>query len=496
MIKYILSIDQGTTSSRAILFSLNGKVHAVCQLEFPQYFPQDGWVEHKPNDILNTVIETCRQVLVQSQLTAKQILAIGITNQRETTIVWDRVTGEPIYNAIVWQDRRTAEYCESINSENIAETIQSKTGLLLDPYFSATKLKWILDNVQGAKEQASLGQLAFGTVDCFLLWHLTKGEVHKTDATNASRTMLFNIHTQNWDDDLLALFDIPKSLLPEVMDCASNFGILEKSILGCEIPILAMIGDQQAALVGQACFKEGMAKSTYGTGCFLMLNTGDKVLKSKNRLLSTVAYRLKGKPTYAIEGSIFMAGATIQWIRDGLKLISSVEETEHLAQHISIDNNVFLIPAFTGLGAPYWDPNARGAILGLTRDSGIREIVTAGLQSVCYQTKDLQKAMESDGLRPTILRVDGGMSANNWLLSFLSNILGAIVDRPLNIETTALGAMYMVGLQNGLFSSTEELEIKWMCGRRFEPTIDNLKRNELYKKWQNAIMKVKSNAYS
>lgn len=492
MSKYILSIDQGTTSSRAILFTEKGLVFAVAQAEFEQHFPQDGWVEHNPNDIWESVLDVCKRVLNENNISASQIIAIGVTNQRETTLVWDRKTGKTLYNAIVWQDRRTAEYCESITTEQTSELINSKTGLLLDPYFSATKIKWILDNVEGAREQANKGELAFGTVDSFILWHLTQGEVHRTDATNASRTMIFNIHTQEWDEELLSLFDIPYSMLPEVMDSSCEFGICAPELLGAPIPILGVAGDQQAALFGQACFKEGMAKSTYGTGCFLMLNTGDKALKSKNKLLTTIAYRLNGKPTYAIEGSIFMAGATIQWIRDGLKLISNASETESIVEGMPFDHGVMLVPAFTGLGAPYWDPNARGAILGLTRDSGIKEIVTAGLQSVCYQTKDLQKAMENDGLRPTKLRVDGGMVANNWVLSFLSNILGAEVDRPKIIETTALGVAYLAGLQAGVFSSTDELAEMWHCERKFEPNMPTEQRNDLYNQWLAAIKKVQS----
>lgn len=487
---YLLSIDQGTTSSRAILFTPNGKVFATAQMEFPQHFPRDGWVEHDPVDILQTVISTCKKVLSDNNVQAENIIAIGITNQRETTIVWDKNTGKPIYNAIVWQDRRTADYCESIASAHINQLVNEKTGLLLDPYFSATKIRWILENVADARDKANKGELYFGTIDSYLMWHLCG--VHKTDATNASRTMLFNIHQQQWDDELLELFDIPANMLPEVLDSADDFGVTKAELFGAEIPVLGVAGDQQAALVGQACFEEGMAKSTYGTGCFLMLNTGNKALKSENKLLTTIAYRLNGVPTYAIEGSIFMAGATIQWIRDGLKLISDARETEAIAEQMPLDHGVFLVPAFTGLGAPYWDPNARGAIFGLTRDSGINEIVTAGLQSVCYQTKDLQKAMEADGLRPTTLRVDGGMSANNWLLNFLANILGATVDRPLITETTALGVAYLAGLQAGVFSSTEELASLWQCESRFEPTIDDEKRNSLYSQWLNAVSKVQT----
>lgn len=487
---YILSIDQGTTSSRAILFTREGRVHAVAQKEFPQYFPEDGWVEHNPEDLWNTVLETCRQVMADNNISAQEILSIGITNQRETTLVWDKQTGKAIYNAIVWQDRRTAKYCEQLNAEGLEDKVTQKTGLLIDPYFSATKLRWILEQTPGAREKAANGELLFGTVDSFLLWHLTGGKIHRTDATNASRTMLFNIHEQCWDKELLELFDVPEAMLPEVMDSAADFGETEAELLGASIPVQGIAGDQQAALFGQTCFAEGMAKSTYGTGCFLILNTGEKALKSENRLLTTVAYRLNGKPTYALEGSIFIAGAAIQWIRDGLKLISDAGETESLAEQTPDDHGVFMVPAFTGLGAPYWNPNARGAIFGLTRDTGIKEIVTAGLQSVCYQTKDLQKAMENDGVRPTTLRVDGGMVANNWVLTFLSDILGAHVDRPEVIETTALGAAYLAGLQAGIYSSLEELQELWHCDKRFSPEMTKERRDELYAQWQNAVHKV------
>ena len=492
MANYILSIDQGTTSSRAILFTEQGKIFATAQQEFPQHFPQGGWVEHKPEEIWQSVLNTCQQVLSENQISAEQVKAIGITNQRETTLVWDKTTGQPIYNAIVWQDRRTADYCLSLKTDQIADMVNQKTGLLLDPYFSATKIRWILENVEGAREKANRGELAFGTVDTYLLWQLTQGKSHKTDATNASRTMLFNIHQQSWDKELLELFDIPESVLPEVMDSSDDFGLCSSDIFGAEIPVLGIAGDQQAALFGQACFNEGMAKSTYGTGCFLMLNTGNKALTSKNKLLTTVAYRLNGKTTYAIEGSIFMAGATIQWIRDGLKLIDDARQTEEIAEQMPFDHGVFLVPAFTGLGAPYWDPNARGAILGLTRDSGIKEIVTAGLQSVSYQTKDLQKAMENDGLRPTTLRVDGGMVANNWVLNFLSEILGAKVDRPEIIETTALGVAYLAGLKAGIFNSLEEISNLWRCDKYFEPSMSSEQRNNLYNQWLAAIERVKN----
>lgn len=491
MTHYLLSIDQGTTSSRAVLFDTSGNVVAAESETFTQHYPQNGWVEHAPTDLWQTVLACCQKLITKQNIALTQILAIGITNQRETTLVWDRATGEPLYNAIVWQDRRTTAFCEALLSEQVSQLISDKTGLLLDPYFSATKIRWILDNVPGARARAERGELAFGTVDSYLLWQLTAGEVHRTDATNASRTMLFNIHTQQWDEELLALFDIPASLLPEVLDSSAFFGHTSAEVFGAEITIGGMAGDQQAALVGHACFQQGMAKSTYGTGCFLMLNTGDTALKSNNRLLTTVAYRLNGKPTYAIEGSIFMAGATMQWIVEGLKLLRHAGESEAMVQDVPLDHGVFLVPSFTGLGAPYWDPNARGAILGLTRDSGIDTIVAAALQSVGYQTKDLQKAMEKDGLRPTVLRVDGGMVKNNWVLSFLADILGAVVERPQITETTSLGAAYLAGLHCGVFASTDELAKMWVCERRFEPKLDAAARNCLYAKWQHAVAQVR-----
>ncbi len=492
MTKYLLAIDQGTTSSRAILFSTTGQIVETSQQEFDQHFPQDGWVEHQPSQIWSSVLQTCRDVIAKSGIQVQQIAAIGIANQRETTLVWDRNTGEPLYNAIVWQDRRTADYCKSLKEQGLEASVSEKTGLLIDPYFSATKIRWILQQVPGARERAERGELAFGTVDTFLLWHLSGGREHRTDATNASRTMIFNIHSQQWDQELLELFDIPASLLPRVMDSSDDFGQVDAELLGAAIPVYGMAGDQQAALFGQTCFRQGMAKSTYGTGCFLMLNTGPKALKSEHRLLTTVAYRLNGVTTYALEGSIFVAGATIQWLRDGLQLIRGASDAEPLAEQCSPDHGVYLVPAFTGLGAPHWDPDARGAIFGLTRDTGIKEIVTAGLQSVCYQTKDLQKAMESDGVRAVALRVDGGMVANNWVLKYLADILGATVDRPKIIETTALGVAYLAGLRAGIFESLESLEKLWQCERRFEPKMDKARRDCLYDGWKKAVSKVQT----
>ncbi|WP_158969223.1 glycerol kinase GlpK [Paraglaciecola sp. L3A3] len=488
---FFLSIDQGTTSSRAILFTEEGQVYAKAQQEFPQLFPQNGWVEHNPNDILQSVLSTCKEVLLNSKVDVDKVHAIGITNQRETTLVWDRTTGKPIYNAIVWQDRRTAEYCESIGTKEVKALICDITGLLLDSYFSATKVRWILENVEGARAKAENGELAFGTVDSYLLWQLTDGKSHMTDATNASRTMLFNIHQQCWDEELLTLFSIPASMLPEVKDSADNFGMTMPSLFEKIIPICAVAGDQQAALFGQACFAPGMAKSTYGTGCFVMQNTGTTPLKSNNKLLTTVAYRLNGEVTYAIEGSIFMAGATVQWLRDGLKIISQANESDGFAECTPLDHGVYMVPAFTGLGAPYWDSDARGAILGLTRDSGIPEIVTAALQSVCYQTKDLQLAMENDGLKPNILRVDGGMSSSNWTLAFLANLLNISVERPEITETTALGVAYLAGLQAGIYKDKDTIASLWKSDKVFKPTISNDLRDKLYQGWLKAIAKVR-----
>ncbi len=490
MTQYLLAIDQGTTSSRAILFTREGQIHAVEQQEFDQIYPGSGWVEHDPEAIWESVVATCRAVLDNNGVGADQILGVGITNQRETTILWDRETGRPVYNAIVWQDRRTADLCQQFKDDGHEPMVNERTGLLMDPYFSATKIRWVLDNVSGARERAERGELAFGTVDTFLLWRLTKGRSFLTDATNASRTLLFNIHQQRWDPELLALFGIPQALLPEVRDCASDFGTIAEGLPAAGATIGGVAGDQQAALFGQTCFAEGTAKSTYGTGCFLILNTGNRALKSANRLLTTVGYRLDGKTTYAVEGSIFIAGAAIQWLRDGLSLIRMADECEMLAEQTPVDHGVYLVPAFTGLGAPHWDPKARGAMFGLTRDTGIKEIVTAGLQSVCYQTKDLQKAMEADGVRPVALRVDGGMVVNNWVLQFLADILGATVDRPEVIETTALGAAFLAGLQAGVYQDLDEIEKLWRCERRFEPVMSKADRDRLYHGWLEAVRRL------
>jgi glycerol kinase len=485
MDQYILAIDQGTTSSRALVFDASGNQLSLGQEEFKQHYPANGWVEHDATEIWETTLRSCRAAL--GSTSRASITCIGITNQRETTVVWDRETGEPIHNAIVWQDRRTAEYCQQLRSEGHGEQIQHKTGLLLDPYFSATKLRWILDNVDGARARAERGELAFGTVDSYLLWKLTGGKQHATDATNASRTMLFNIREQQWDDELLALFNIPAAILPEVKDCAADYGVTEETLLGAQIPITGILGDQQAAAFGQCCFSAGTAKSTYGTGCFLLLNTGEELLTSRNRLLGTVAYRLDGKTHYAIEGSIFMAGATIQWLRDEMRLIKTAAESEQLAEATSDDLTVYLVPAFTGLGAPYWDADARGAIFGMTRDTGDKEIVTAGLMSVCYQTRDLVEAIAADGADLQTLRVDGGMVSNNYLLQKLADLLDCEVHRPTVQETTALGAAYVAGLHVGLFASLEEIEAKWQLDRAFTPVKDASWRQARYQGWLQAV---------
>lgn len=493
MSQYLLAIDQGTTSSRAIVFSAQGLPVARAQQEFKQYFPQDGWVEHDGEELWLSTLKVCREALKQSGLSASDVAAIGITNQRETTLVWDAQTGTPIHPAIVWQDRRTADYCAELKDAGHEAAVAAKTGLLIDPYFSATKLRWILQKVPGARERAERGELRFGTVDSFLLWRLSGGKSHKTDASNASRTLLFNIHTQQWDEELLKLFEIPASLLPEVLDCAADFGITDASLLGAAIPVLGMAGDQQAALIGQACFEPGMVKSTYGTGCFMIQNTGSTPVTSKNRLLTTVGYRLNGQVTYAVEGSIFVAGAAVQWLRDGIKLISHARDTEAMAEQTGDACGVYLVPAFTGLGAPYWDPKARGAIFGLTRDTGIKEIVTAGLQSVCYQTRDLLEAMRQDGAaEPSALRVDGGMVENNWVMQFLADILGVPVERPEVTETTALGVAYLAGLQAGLYKDLASIARHWHRQQRFEPRMADSHRGKLYDGWLDAVKRVRS----
>jgi glycerol kinase len=491
--RFILAIDQGTTSSRAILFGRDGEPVSTAQAELPQFYPADGWVEHDAERIWQDTAATIRGALDKAGATPADVAAVGITNQRETAVIWNRKTGAPIHRAIVWQDRRTAELCRSLNEAGHGKLVQERTGLLIDPYFSATKIAWLLENVKGAREQAERGELAFGTIDSFLLWRLTAGKVHATDATNASRTMLFNIRTQAWDDDLLRLLKIPRSLLPEVRDSAGDFGATEKTLFGAPWPVTGIAGDQQAAMVGQACFAPGMIKSTYGTGCFVLLNTGDKAVESKNRLVSTVAYRLKGKASYAIEGSIFVAGAAVQWLRDGLKLIGQAGETAGIAASLRSNNGVYLVPAFTGLGAPYWDPTARGAIFGLTRDTGIAEIVRSALEAVCYQTRDLMAAMEKDsGTKLTALRVDGGMVKNDWVMQFLADILDLPVERPMVTETTALGAAYLAGLHAGVFQSTADIGKRWQRDRLFEPNMNSDLRESLYAGWQQAVARVRN----
>ena len=492
MSQYILSIDQGTTSSRAMLFDENGRSCFTAQQEFTQHFPKDGWVEHDPEEIWSTTLEVVREALQRASADQRAVAAIGITNQRETTVIWDRNSGETVYNAIVWQDRRTAEFCETLRDRDLEATVTSKTGLLLDPYFSGTKVNWILDNVEGVRARAEKGELAFGTIDSFLIWRLTGGKVHATDATNASRTLMFNIHDQDWDAELLEMLSLPESLLPVVLDCADDYGHSSAELLGAEIPIAGVAGDQQAALIGQACFEPGMIKSTYGTGCFMILNTGEKALTSNNKLLTTVGYRLDGKTTYALEGSIFVAGAAVQWLRDGLGIIDTAHQTEAMAESLDSNSGVYLVPAFTGLGAPHWDPDARGAIFGITRDTGPAELVRATLESVCYQTFDLLEAKRRDGLKPTRLRVDGGMVQNNWLCGFLADILGIIVERPVETETTALGVAYLAGLQIGLFESIEDISRHWQSDRNFEPEMNANHRNLLLADWHEAVIKVKT----
>ena len=494
MPNHILAIDQGTTSSRAIIFNDQLKSIASAQQEFEQFFPQSGWVEHHPEDIWSTTLSTCRQALEKSGLSAADIAAIGITNQRETTIIWDKETGKAIHKAIVWQDRRTADFCRTLRDAGHEEMVSAKTGLLLDSYFSGTKIHWILNNVEGAKDKAQAGKLAFGTIDTFLLWRLTGGRQHATDATNASRTMLYNIHENKWDEELLQLLDIPPVLLPEVKDSSADFGVCEESLFGAQIPIRGIAGDQQAALVGQACFKPGMIKSTYGTGCFIVLNTGSQAVASTNKLLTTIGYRLNGVTTYALEGSIFVAGAAVQWMRDAMGLIELASDSGTLARQADINQDVYLVPAFTGLGAPHWDPDARGAIFGITRATGPAELSRAVLESVCYQTRDLLEAMKGDWkeMGETVLRVDGGMVNSNYTMQFLADILNAPVDRPVILETTAVGAAYLAGLYQEMYPSPEELGTSWKRDRRFEPSLDEELRMRKYNGWKDAISRTLS----
>jgi glycerol kinase len=492
---HILAIDQGTTSSRAIVFDGNRKVVGVGQQEFAQHFPHSGWVEHDAEEIWQSVLATVKAALRKAELQASDLAAIGITNQRETVVVWDRRTGDPVHRAIVWQDRRTSALCAELKADGHEEAIREKTGLLLDPYFSGTKLAWILDKVEGARARAERGDLCFGTIDTFLIWRLTGGRSFVTDATNASRTLLFNIATQEWDDDLLSLLGIPRAMLPEVLDCAADFGATDTNLLGASVPILGVAGDQQAATIGQACFRPGMFKSTYGTGCFALLNTGKDRVASQNRLLTTVAYRLDGVPTYALEGSIFVAGAAVQWLRDGLKIIKDAKESGTLAVEADPEQDVYLVPAFTGLGAPHWDAEARGAIYGMTRNTGPAEFARAALEAVCFQTRDLLDAMHRDWAgngNGTVLRVDGGMVASDWTMQRLSDILDAPVDRPVILETTALGAAWLAGSRAGVWPGMDDFAESWECDRRFKPAMQADERERKLAGWADAVRRTLS----
>jgi glycerol kinase len=502
---HVLAIDQGTTSSRAIVFRGDCSVAAAAQQEYPQHFPQSGWVEHDPEDIWRTVLATCRDAIARAGLTAGDIAAIGVTNQRETTLVWDRATAKPIHNAIVWQDRRTAALCRKLKEAGAEPQVAARTGLLLDPYFSATKIAWLLDNVPDARARAERGELLFGTVDSFLLWRLTAGAVHATDATNASRTALYDIHANAWCDELCALFGVPRVMLPEVRDCAAEYGSTAPALFGAPIPIRGMAGDQQAALIGQACFTPGMMKSTYGTGCFAILNTGAQPVASRHRLLSTIAYRINGETAYGLEGAIFIAGAAVQWLRDGLRVVPTAAATGPMAEAADTgpgqNQDVILVPAFTGLGAPHWDAEARGALFGLTRDTGPNELARAALESVCFQTLDLLDAMRADwygdgkdasmnagnGSVSTVLRVDGGMVASDWTMQRLADILGAPVDRPTVLETTALGAAYLAGLQSGLYPEPHDFAERWALDRRFTAAMDAAVRSRKVAAWRDAV---------
>ena len=489
--QYLLGIDQGTSSSRAIIYDARANVVASAQQEFRQIYPKSGWVEHDPEEIWASVRNTMQEALGKAGITMRELAGIGITNQRETTLVWDRRSGECIYNAIVWQDRRTATFCRELSGRIADDAVAGKTGLRLDPYFSATKAAWILNNVEGARSLADDGHLAFGTVDSFLLWRLTGGAVHATDATNASRTMLFNIHTQRWDDELLALLEIPRSMLPEVLDCAADFGTTSEDEFGAAVPVCGIAGDQQAALIGQAGFDYGMTKSTYGTGCFVIANTGSTALTSHNQLLTTIASRIRGEVSYGLEGSVFVAGSALQWLRDELRIIESAPESEQVAERTGIVDDVYVVPAFAGLGAPYWDPDARGAIVGLSRGSGRDQIVTATLQAVAYQTRDLFDAMADDGMAPSVIRVDGGMVANDWFLQFLSDILDVRVERPTNVESTVLGAAYLAALQCGMIEDLQQASHLWRCDAVFEPRMSADQRDALLSGWSAAVARVR-----
>lgn len=488
MKKYVMALDQGTTSCRAIIFDKNGKIIGMSQKEFTQYYPQAGWVEHDAIEIWNTQVAVMRAVLNDNKIAAEDIAAIGITNQRETAVVWEKATGRPVYNAIVWQSRQTADICEEIKKQGHEAYVRETTGLVVDAYFSGTKVKWILDKVAGAREKAQKGELLFGTMDTWLIWNLTKGKVHVTEYTNASRTLMFNIKTLKWDDKMLEILSVPKEMLPEVKDSSSIYGNIDASILGSEIPIGGAAGDQQAALFGQACFKPGMVKNTYGTGCFMLMQTGEKLIPSKNGLLTTIAWSLNGKVEYALEGSIFIGGAIIQWLRDELKMLDNAADSEYFATQVKDSNGVYIVPAFAGLGAPYWDMYARGTIVGLTRGANKKHIVRAALEAIAYQSKDLISAMENDSnIKLEMLRVDGGAVANNFLMQFQADILGVPVDRPEIIETTALGAAYLAGLAVKFWASKDEVVNSWNLNKKFEPCMESTKRDILYKGWQKAI---------
>jgi glycerol kinase len=490
--KHILAIDQGTTSTRAIVFDATGRPVGSAQKELPQIFPKPGWVEHDPEEIWRATVEVCRGALAKARLEAGDLAGIGITNQRETIVVWDRATGKPVHNAIVWQDRRTAGLCNDLKKAGHEKMVSDKTGLLLDPYFSGTKIAWILQHVAGSRAAADMGALAAGTIETFLLWRLTGGKVHASDATNASRTLLLDIRKGAWDAEMAKLLGVPVQMLPQVVDCAGELGVAMADVLGAPVPVLGMAGDQQAATVGQACIKPGMIKATYGTGCFAILNTGSIAMHSRNRLLTTIAYQLKGQRTYALEGSIFIAGAAVQWLRDGLRLINKSVDVEALALHAKDGHGVYMVPAFVGLGAPYWDAEARGALLGLTLDTGPAEIAAATLDSVCYQTRDLVEAMRGDGAQIDELRVDGGMVVNDPLMQRLADTVGAPVERPKVIETTAMGAAFLAGLQAGLWPSLDALSATWALDRAFQPAEAALSRDKRYAGWQDAVRRVRT----
>ena len=487
MKKFIISIDAGTTSIRSILFNLKGKPIFSSQKEFTQYFPKNGWVEHDPDEIWLKTKKTLIDVINKAKKLKGKVLTIGITNQRETTILWNKKNGKVVYKAIVWQDRRTEEFCKKLRNQNKETSFFNKTGLLIDPYFSATKVKWILDNIPLAKKLMNKDELLFGTIDTFLVWRLTKRKIHATDATNASRTMLYNISSNKWDDGILKLLKIKKNILPEVKNCSDDFGSTHSSVTGQSIPINGVVGDQQAATIGQCCFEPGSLKSTYGTGAFVLLNTGNKIIYSKNRLLTTIAYRIKGKTTYAMEGSIFIAGAGVQWLRDRMKFFKKAPQTEKIVQSLKSNDDVYLVPAFTGLGAPHWNANARGMLSGLTRDTGPKQIVRAIIESVAYQTYDLFEAMKHDGLRPRLVKVDGGMVTNNWFSQFLSDVVNVGVLRPKVKETTALGAAFMAGLQIGVYKSLKDISNKWSLDRKFIPKMKSKDRAKLLNGWSKAI---------